>query len=176
MQVGVVQYDVSVRLTALQRGGISRDSFLQRRRQGRGFSISTHLGLKFKNKLWACTWKKKQQKKTHGFTILYISRTQIRLFPFDIQDFKQLSPSGPGYFGGPRFKAGTMKLWLHSPCPRTERAKTALWLRRTAFGAERCDNLAYICGRGSKSFIHSLLQGGQVSRFIPSSGPNLWRA
>lgn len=72
-EIGVVHYEVSER----QNGGAS---FLQRWRQGRDFSMSTHLGLRFNNKIGASN----SLGKTHSFTILYISRTQRRLFPLDI--------------------------------------------------------------------------------------------
>lgn len=149
-------------------------SFLQRWRQGRGFSMSTHLGLRFNNEIGASN----SLGKTHSLTILYISRTQRRLFPLDIWSsaLNNFLPADLAASEDPLQgwddKAVTV---LVSP-PTDGGSENCNVINKDRLRGRSCGNLAYIGGDGSESSIHSLLWGGRFSHFKPSSGPSLWRA
>lgn len=149
-------------------------SFPQRWRQGWGFSMSIHLGLRFNNEIWASN----SLGKTHSFTILYISRTQRRIFPLDIWNsaLKNFLPADPAASEDPLQdwddKAVTV---LVSP-PTDGGSENCNVINKDRLRGRSCGNLAYIGGDGSESSIHSLLRGGRFSHFKPSWGPNLWRA
>lgn len=157
-----------------QRGRMGGASFLQRWRQGRDFSMSTHLGLRFNNKIGASN----SLGKTHSFTILYISRTQRRLFPLDIWSsaLNNFFPADPAASEDP------LQVWddkavtvLVSP-PTDVRSENCNVINKDCLRGRSCGNLAYFGGDGSEPPIHSLLRAGRFSHFKPSSGPSLWRA
>lgn len=162
----MVHYEVSER----QHGG--GGCFLQRWRQGRGFSMSTHLGLRFK------IGESNSFGKTHSFTILYISRTQRHLFPLDIWSLalNNFFPADPAASEDP------LQVWddkavtvLVSP-PTDGGSENCNVINKDRLQGRSCGNFAYIGGDGSESPINSLLRAGRFSHFKPSSGPSLWRA